>query len=280
MSQKNLSCGDILNLRMLLLVCVFVCVLGLFLFLFSLYTNKYPETVKVKRVVDGDTFITENNRVIRLLGIDAPEKGQKCFEEARRYLQNLIEGREVKLEYDKIKHDKYGRLLAYVWVGSLFVNKEMIEKGYAVFKNYGKKLKYEKLLNITPRGCVAELDTCEKCIGIAYFKYNPSGDDCKNAEEEYVKLKNYCNITCNLTGWKIRDKDGNIFVLPRVILQSYSVLYIYSGCGKNEVLQHEVKIYLCPKKECKAIWDNDGDVFMLFDEKGRKILEYCYGNGC
>ena len=95
MSQKNLSCGDILNLRMLLLVCVFVCVLGLFLFLFSLYTNKYPETVKVKRVVDGDTFITENNRVIRLLGIDAPEKGQKCFEEARRYLQNLIEGREV-----------------------------------------------------------------------------------------------------------------------------------------------------------------------------------------
>jgi len=86
----------------------------------------------VARVIDGDTFDLDNGDRVRLLGIDAPESGQPFFQQATDTLAELVEGGKVKLEKDsQYNKDKYGRLLRYVFVNELFVNKELIRKGLA-----------------------------------------------------------------------------------------------------------------------------------------------------
>lgn len=247
---------------------VFLAVLIACIFLLFLWSNSSPpKEVLVEIIVDGDTF-KSGKYTIRLLGIDSPEKGQMCYKEAKEFLKKLIENKTVKLEYDSRKKDSYGRLLAYVWIDDIFVNEEMIKNGFAVFRDYGEVLKYEKILNISKTGCVANIDTCEECIGVSYFEWDPKGDDCEGGE--FVKLKNFCEFSCNLTGWKVSDAHGNEFELLHVMINH--TLYLRSGCGENS----ENEIYLCPKRKCKALWNNDGDSFLLYNKNGELVINLTY----
>jgi micrococcal nuclease len=74
---------------------------------------------------------------VRLLGIDTPEtvdpdRPVGCFgPEASAYTKHLLTGRSVTLVYDRELHDRYGRLLAYIYLGGKFVNAALVELGYA-----------------------------------------------------------------------------------------------------------------------------------------------------
>lgn len=85
----------------------------------------------VYRVIDGDTVVLRDDERVRLIGIDAPEKGQPDSEAATRRLKDLIEGRYVTLEKDVEDKDRFGRLLRYIYVNDTFVNLEMVREGYA-----------------------------------------------------------------------------------------------------------------------------------------------------
>jgi len=94
----------------------------------------------VERVVDGDTVIVRAGGGalrVRLLGIDTPEtvdpdRPVGCFgPEASAYTKHLLTGRSVTLVYDRELYDRYGRLLAYVYLRGRFVNASLIELGYA-----------------------------------------------------------------------------------------------------------------------------------------------------
>jgi len=97
-------------------------------------------TALTEQVIDGDTIkIKERDNLVRLLGIDTPELHhpdlpvQKFGKEAKAYVKNLIEGKEVIIEYDSLNlNDKYGRLLAYVYTKEgVLVNAELVKSGYA-----------------------------------------------------------------------------------------------------------------------------------------------------
>jgi micrococcal nuclease len=92
--------------------------------------NKKYDNFVVK-VVDGDTIKLASGREIRLLGIDTPEKGQPYYNEAKDFLERLILGKKVRLEKDVTNKDKYGRYLRYVFLKNIFVNVELVRKGYA-----------------------------------------------------------------------------------------------------------------------------------------------------
>jgi endonuclease YncB( thermonuclease family) len=96
------------------------------------------------RIIDGDTF-EYNGEIIRLICVDAPEKGEEGYGEASDFLGSLIIGGELKLEKDVSNKDKYGRLLRYVYVGNgdeeIFVNKEMVASGNAEVFRYGEDTK-------------------------------------------------------------------------------------------------------------------------------------------
>lgn len=96
---------------------------------------------KVRYVIDGDTFILENNLRVRMIGINAPEigyrrykkKGQAYGDEAKAHLKSLIEKKDVTLKSGgNDEYDRFGRRLAYVYLSDgSFVNLRMVEDGYA-----------------------------------------------------------------------------------------------------------------------------------------------------
>lgn len=98
----------------------------------------------VFRVIDGDTIVLEGGRRVRYIGIDTPEEGRPYYLEAKEENKRLVEGKRVRLEYDVEKEDKYARLLAYVYVGDIFVNSELVKNGYAMVFTFPPNVKYAK----------------------------------------------------------------------------------------------------------------------------------------
>lgn len=96
---------------------------------------------KVLRVVDGDTLkiqIADKDYKVRLLGVDTPEsvspKKEKNTKEgkiASEYTKKNLEGKDIVLEFDVSPYDRYGRLLAYVYVDGICYNEKLLEEGYA-----------------------------------------------------------------------------------------------------------------------------------------------------
>ncbi len=103
-----------------------------------------PEGVySVRRAVDGDTLLLENGLRIRLLGVDTPETVKPEHEiepfgpEASEYTKNALKqvNYQIYIRLDRERVDKYGRYLAYVYLGkspdesSRLLNEELIQQG-------------------------------------------------------------------------------------------------------------------------------------------------------
>jgi micrococcal nuclease len=96
---------------------------------------------RVERVVDGDTFVAElagRRERIRVIGVDTPETVdpnrpvQTYGKEASSFAKRMLSGRTVRLAGDVEPRDKYGRLLAYVWLpDGTFWNALLAAEGYA-----------------------------------------------------------------------------------------------------------------------------------------------------
>ncbi len=112
----------------------------------------------MRRVIDGDTIELIDGRMVRYIGIDTPETRRrvgdrwvtdpepfaKAAAEANR---RLVAGRVVRLEYDVQTRDRYGRLLAYVYVstdrgGEVMVNAQLLREGYAQLLTIPPNVRY------------------------------------------------------------------------------------------------------------------------------------------
>ena len=92
------------------------------------------------RVVDGDTIIVEiagEKERVRLIGVDTPETVhpnkpvEHYGKEASAFTKKMVDGEMVRLEYGLESRDRYGRLLAYVFLtDGTFLNAEIIKQGY------------------------------------------------------------------------------------------------------------------------------------------------------
>ena len=101
--------------------------------------NHPIETYPVIRVVDGQTLrllYEGREELIRLLRIRTPEVGSRGSQEAHQALRNLVEGRDIHLEFEttgKREYDQNGRILAYAYVDGLNVNIEIVRFGWSPF---------------------------------------------------------------------------------------------------------------------------------------------------
>ncbi|MDC8445777.1 MAG: thermonuclease family protein [Nitrosomonas sp.] len=109
------------------------------------YRRLYP----VKSVYDGDTLILGNNQRVRLLGVNTPEiesrhrPGEPGGVAAREWLHNQVRNRQVYLEYDQEKKDKYNRQLAHVFLpDGTHLNLELIKQGLAFMSIVPPNLRY------------------------------------------------------------------------------------------------------------------------------------------
>jgi endonuclease YncB( thermonuclease family) len=115
---------------------------------------------QVIKVYDGDTITIASKLPfnesplyrlsVRLNGIDTPEiKGKTADEkqaakEARDALAGLIMNKQIRLE--NVESEKYGRILADVYLGDLHINKWLIDNRYAVSYDGGTKQRPENWL--------------------------------------------------------------------------------------------------------------------------------------
>lgn len=101
--------------------------------------TKLPKSAVVKKVIDGDTVELFNGTILRYVGITAPEEGESFAEEATKLNQELVEGKDIKLEYDNYKSDKFGRVLAYPIIDNKNICIELVRKGMAELVIYQKR---------------------------------------------------------------------------------------------------------------------------------------------
>jgi micrococcal nuclease len=96
---------------------------------------------KVQRVVDGDTFVASvrgRRERVRIIGVDTPESvdpnrpDEPFGEEASNFAKHYLNGRTVRMAGDVEPRDRYGRMLAYVWLeDGTFWNALLAAEGYA-----------------------------------------------------------------------------------------------------------------------------------------------------
>ena len=91
---------------------------------------------KVISVYDGDTLTLvagHGNQAkkykVRFFGIDAPEAKQSYGIDSRDSLREKVLNKEVKLEI--IDVDRYGRSVGKIYLGSRYINREMVAEGSA-----------------------------------------------------------------------------------------------------------------------------------------------------
>ena len=114
---------------------------------------------RVIKVYDGDTitiatklpFTTKSDTLyrfsVRLNGIDTPEmKGKDVSEEEKtaakevqQFVSNLILNKYVTLQ--NVQNEKYGRILADVYIYDIHLNALLVEKRYALPYDGNKKIK-------------------------------------------------------------------------------------------------------------------------------------------
>ncbi|MGB9978005.1 thermonuclease family protein [Methanobacterium sp.] len=83
-------------------------------------------------VVDGDTIDIDNIGRIRFVGINTPEKDQPGYQQATDFVKKACLGKTVYIDIDDTKHyDKYGRVLAVVYVNDININAALLKGGYA-----------------------------------------------------------------------------------------------------------------------------------------------------
>jgi micrococcal nuclease len=109
-------------------------------------------TGPVVSVVGGDTIDVQlDGRTVRVryLGINTPEtkhptRGVEPFgPEADAANRRLVAGKTVCLELDVHPRDRYQRLLAYVYVGDVMVNAELVRQGYAQVATFPPNVRYQ-----------------------------------------------------------------------------------------------------------------------------------------
>ncbi len=121
------------------------------------------EIAQVTRVIDGDTIDVMLNGVntrIRYLQMNTPERDQPCSRDATQANAELVARRTVRLVADKELVDPYDRLLRYIYVDDVLVNRVLVEQGWAEVVlyppndlHYDEFVKLEQEAAAAGRGC-------------------------------------------------------------------------------------------------------------------------------
>jgi endonuclease YncB( thermonuclease family) len=120
------------------------------LLLFSCTHNEQPlQFYQVVGISDEDTFtiVTDKNeqKKIRLYGIDSPEKGQPFGSNAKQALAVLIFKKKVRIQIEDT--DPYGRIVAIVYNDTgQCINEMMLQSGLAWhYKEYDDSREWSRM---------------------------------------------------------------------------------------------------------------------------------------
>lgn len=128
-------------------------------------TFKSRATRIVSKAIDGDTLELQDGTRVRLIGVDTPEFGDGRPEaqavEARTFTRKMVVGRQVHLQFDRERFDKYHRVLAFVHIDGKCLNEELAKAGLGRVMT---RFRYSSLMR--KRLLAAETEAKGKRVGI------------------------------------------------------------------------------------------------------------------
>ena len=232
------------------------------------------ETVTVLRVVDGDTCRLEDRRRVRYLGINAPEEGDPHAEEATLANDRLVEGKTVRLEFGRSRQDRYGRLLAYVFVDDTFVNETLLRQGHVHLRHPVVAKYRDRLQRAQDEARAAGVGiwapaVAGHSIAIAFVHANAKGDDRRNLNDEFIVVENQSQHSIDLNGWTVSDAANHRYLFSNFTLAPEAKVTLRTGLG----VPTERELFWGSRR---PIWNNKGDTVFIRDSQGYLVLSYVY----
>jgi micrococcal nuclease len=238
--------------KIIFIICLIFAIILIWSFTFF-RTYETKDLIERVRVIDGDT-LEINGETIRLLGINCPEKGEKYYEEAKEFLENLTTGKEIEIK--RKEKDIYGRTLAYIFLDGKNVNLEIIKEGYANPYYPISEDTYSENMYLAWEECTKNL--CEKssilCLEIESISI-------KNQE---LVLRNDCNYLVNLEGFNLKDEGRKKYIFPEIILKSQEEINIVVGDSEDTT---DTLFW-----NRSYVWTESGDMIILRDYEDKLVL--------
>ena len=216
---------------------------------------KEKDIVTISRVIDGDTIVLEDNRHIRLLNINAPEKNTPLSARSIAFVKQF-ENKSV--EIDITGTDKYNRYLARIYTPD-YLNLNLISLGLAS-KFLVDQNELSKFTEAEKNAITLGLGIWNKSV---YFGCFESKID---QLKEIVYLKNHCQ-NISMSGWEIKDESRKIYKFRNI---SLGEIRIHSLNGKD----NSTDLFWNNKG---SIWNDDRDSLYLFDDKENIVGYETYG---
>jgi len=191
------------------LLFVLVCILGFWLLVWLAYRGArilqlhaiayltpWGFATRIVAHVDGDTVRVvpprrsrEKSISVRLIGVDTPESRRSLYQdiapfgkEAAHYTASRLKLRQrVILRYDREKHDRFGRHLAYLYLpGGEFFNATLVRDGYGWSRRYPPNVKFAHYFD--------RLEARARARQLGLWRIY---DDRKSLRPEYRKSQDY-----------------------------------------------------------------------------------------
>jgi micrococcal nuclease len=137
-------------------------------------------------VIDGDTVLIEGGYSVRLLGIDADERGYPCYSAAKERLGEMVLGKEVRLEKAKEDKDQWCRYLRYIFVGDVNVGLELVKEGLVVARASAEDNKYQEEIALAEKLAIDNKIGC-KWSGQGAVESDRDGSD-RGANYQWSRL--------------------------------------------------------------------------------------------
>jgi micrococcal nuclease len=239
------------------------------------------ELVRVKRVYDGDTVLLKDGRTVRYLGINTPEYQEPFYLKAKRLNESLVQGREIRLEFDQERSDGRDRLLAYAYVGDDLVNARLIQEGLAHAFFIGSNRRHHTLL------LRLQAEAQQRKIGIwsargrvrdlKITNVHPVDPAQNDRYPPYVRIANLSNAPFKLGGYVLSNEGGQRCRFPGVSVEpGYTV--IVSGDSepdgvdsRGQLVVHCAGLVWDSREDTAFIADPSGNLVDTFHYKGRRV---------
>jgi micrococcal nuclease len=236
------------------------------------------ELARVKQVYDGDTVLLEDGRRIRYLGINAPEFREPFYLKAKRFNESLVQGRDIRLEFDVERTDTYDRLLAYVYAGDQMVNADLVRQGlaHAFFVGPGRKHNalFLRLQNEARqrRLGIWSVRGRQKDLKITSVRLRDPADP--DPHTPYVRITNLSNDAIRLAGHVLSNESGGRFVFPDMVVEPGYTVLVTSTSGPDGADSRGQLIVHWPAQS--TVWDPNEDTAFLLDPAGIVVDTFPY----
>jgi len=248
--------------------------------------------VTMREVIDGDTVMLEDGRKVRYLGINAPEHGQPYAREGTNLNRRLVSGLSVRLEFDQVREDRHGRLLAYVYAAKCgvrgakcgeetLVNEQLLAEGMAHVFFMPPNTRYaDRFLQTQEKARTAEKGMWKVVRGpLKITRIEPKG----NAEEgkgtlgEFVRIANVSGQIVDIGGHSIADREGHRYRFPSAWLRPGYLLTLVTGAGKDR--RDGAGPITLHWNRRSGVWNDRGDTAYLRDQNGEIVDRFEYKVG-